>query len=170
MNLIVIVCDTLRRDYLGCYGNDWVKSPSLDALSASGMTFDRCYVGSFPTVPQRHDLMCSNYVFHTTGWAPIAPGNTPIQARLRQHGYVTQFIADHAQLLAPGMNYHQGFYGVEWIRGQIADRWITDPVQWEPPCRRRSAQAPPERPAPHQGCDPVRLFFHTPVDTCEGVA
>jgi len=113
MNLIVIVCDTLRRDYLGCYGNDWVKSPSLDALSASGMTFDRCYVGSFPTVPQRHDLMCSNYVFHTTGWAPIAAGNTPVQMRLRQQGYVTQFIADHTQLLAPGMNYHQGFDGVE---------------------------------------------------------
>ncbi len=134
MNLIVIVCDTLRRDYLGCYGNDWVKSPGLDALSNSGMTFDRCYVGSFPTVPQRHDLMCSNYVFHTTGWAPIQQGNVPLQMRLRKEGYVSQFIADHTQLLAPGMNYHQGFNGTEWIRGQIADAWVTDPVEWEPPC------------------------------------
>lgn len=134
MNLLVIVCDTLRRDYLGCYGNTWVQTPCLDALSASGITFDRCYVGSFPTVPQRHDLMCSNYVFHTTGWAPIARGNTPLQVRLSQLGYVCQFISDHAQLMAPGMNYHQGFHGVEWIRGHIADRWATEPVQFDPPC------------------------------------
>ncbi len=142
MNLIVIVCDTLRRDYLGCYGSDWVKSPSLDALSASGMTFDRCYVGSFPTVPQRHDLMCSNYVFHTTGWAPIAAGNTPVQMRLRQQGYVTQFIADHTQLLAPGMNYHQGFDGVEWIRGHVPDPWITEPVEYEPPAALEKLRQP----------------------------
>ncbi len=134
MNLILIVCDTLRRDYLGCYGNEWVRTPALDALAAAGVTFDRCYVGSFPTVPMRHDLMCSNYVFHTTGWAPIAPGNTSLQERLRAHGYVTAFISDHAQLLAPGMNYHVGFHGIEWIRGHVADRWRTEPTPYEPPC------------------------------------
>jgi len=134
MNLIVIVCDTLRRDYLGCYGNTWVKTPCLDELSASGMTFDRCYVGSFPTVPQRHDLMCSNYVFHTTGWAPIQPGNTPVQMRLRKHGYICGFMTDHTQLMAPGMNYHQGFHALEWVRGHVSDPWISEPVQYEPPC------------------------------------
>ena len=134
MNLILIVCDTLRRDYLGCYGNEWVHTPALDGLAAEGVTFEHCYVGSFPTVPQRHDLMCSNYVFHTTGWAPIAAGNTTLQERLRAEGYVTQFISDHAQLMSPGMNYHRGFDGVEWVRGHIADRWRTEPVEWELRC------------------------------------
>jgi len=134
VNLVLIVCDTLRRDYLGCYGNGWVQTPALDDLSASGVTYEHCYVGSFPTVPQRHDLMCSNYVFHTTGWAPIAAGNSALQERLNAQGYVTQFIADHAQLMSPGMNYHRGFHGVEWIRGHIADRWRTEPVDWQVPC------------------------------------
>jgi len=142
MNLIIIVCDTLRRDFLGCYGNPWVKTPSLDALSASGVTFDRCYVGSFPTVPMRHDLMCSNYVFHTTGWAPIAPGNTPIQSRLRAAGYVTAFITDHQQLASPGMNYHQGFDAVQWLRGFIPDPYITEPIEYEPPCDLAKLRAP----------------------------
>ncbi len=142
MNLILIVCDTLRRDYLGCYGNDWVQSPSLDALSAEGVTFDSCYVGSFPTIPMRHDLMCSNYVFHTTGWAPIAPGNTALQQRLASHGYVTQFITDHAQLYRPGMNYHIGFAGFEWIRGHIADSWSTQPVDFEAPCDLEKLRGP----------------------------
>ncbi len=142
MNLILIVCDTLRRDYLGCYGNDWVHTPALDDLAASGVTFEHCYVGSFPTVPQRHDLMCSNYVFHTTGWAPIAPGNTTLQERLAAEGYVTQFISDHAQLMSPGMNYHRGFQGVEWLRGHIADPWRTEPVDWEVLCDPDKLRAP----------------------------
>lgn len=142
MNLIVIVCDTLRRDYVGCYGNEWVHTPALDALSAAGVTFDCCYVGSFPTVPMRHDLMCSNYVFHTTGWAPIAPGNTTLQARLRSEGYITAFITDHAQLFAPGMNYHQAFHGIQWLRGHIADRWITRPTDFDVPCELRKLRQP----------------------------
>jgi arylsulfatase A-like enzyme len=86
--------------------------------------------------------MCSNYVFHTTGWAPIQAGNTTLQERLAAEGYVTQFISDHAQLRSPGYNYHRGFQGVEWIRGHIADRWRTEPVDFEPPCDLEKMRAP----------------------------
>ena len=34
MNFIIIVSDTLRRDHLGCYGNDWVSTPHIDAFAA----------------------------------------------------------------------------------------------------------------------------------------
>ena len=33
MNTIFILIDSLRRDYLGCYGNTWVQTPNLDALA-----------------------------------------------------------------------------------------------------------------------------------------
>ena len=29
MNIILIISDTLRKDYLGCYGNDWVRTPGI---------------------------------------------------------------------------------------------------------------------------------------------
>lgn len=134
MNLVVIVSDTLRRDYLGCYGNAWVKTPNIDALAAESIVFDACYVGSFPTIPMRADLMTGKYVFHNVGWAPLQPGYVPFQNLLRANGRVTMMIADHTQFLAPGMNYHQGFTGVEWIRGQANDGWITDPIEFDPPC------------------------------------
>ena len=37
MNTIVIMADSWRFDYLGCYGNDWIKTPNIDKLAAEGM-------------------------------------------------------------------------------------------------------------------------------------
>jgi len=53
MNFIVIVSDTLRRDHLGCYGNDWISTPHIDRFASRAQVFDRAYSGSFPTVPHR---------------------------------------------------------------------------------------------------------------------
>ena len=36
-NLIYIVSDTLRADYLGCYGNDFIHTPNLDAFAAESV-------------------------------------------------------------------------------------------------------------------------------------
>ena len=33
MNFIVIVSDTLRRDFLGCYGNEWISTPHIDRFA-----------------------------------------------------------------------------------------------------------------------------------------
>lgn len=43
MNVLVVVCDALHLGYVGCYGNEWVQTPHLDALAADGFVFDRCY-------------------------------------------------------------------------------------------------------------------------------
>jgi len=48
MNVIWIISDTLRRDHLGCYGNKTIHTPSLDALAAKSVRFDRHYVAAFP--------------------------------------------------------------------------------------------------------------------------
>ncbi|GAG75347.1 unnamed protein product, partial [marine sediment metagenome] len=33
MNVIWLVADTFRRDHLGCYGNEWIRTPALDAFA-----------------------------------------------------------------------------------------------------------------------------------------
>ncbi len=149
MHIILIICDTLRRDFLGCYGNDWVQTPNIDALARSSLVFDAAYAGSFPTIPHRADLMTGRYVFHTTGWAPLPPGSIRVQEYLRNAGYVTQLISDHIQYLGPGMNYHAGFMGQQWVRGHQGDPLTTDdePVEW--PCDPAKIRQPEQLLAPH---------------------
>ena len=135
MNIIVIISDTLRRDYLGPYGNDWVRTPNLDAFAREATVFDRYYIGSFPTMPMRFDLMTGHYAFPELGWAPIPAGEIVFQRLLQDAGYVTMLIADHVQMLSPGYNYHQGFHGHKWIRGQAGEPFVTAPYPVELPCR-----------------------------------
>ena len=142
MHIIVIVCDTLRRDFTGCYGNDWIRTPHIDSLAAEATVFDRAYIGSFPTIPQRAELMTGHHVFHTTGWAPLEPGEVPFQVLLRQQGYVTAMITDNIQYMAPGMNYHQGFDAYRYIRGHQADQWTTSHTPVEYPCDPRKLRQP----------------------------
>ena len=142
MNLVVIISDTLRRDFLGCYGNTWVQTPSIDALARESIVFDRCYTGSFPTMPMRADLMTGKYVFQNIGWAPIPPRTPTLQGVLRNNKHVTMLVTDHTQMLSPGYNYHQGFDGVEWIRGQASDAWITDPIEVKWPCAKEKLRQP----------------------------
>lgn len=134
MNIIVIVCDTLRRDYLGLYGSDWVKTPRLDEFGQQAVTFDKTFIGSFPTMPMRQELMTGKHTFHTIGWAPIPEGTPTFQHAAKAAGYTTAYVSDHMQQRNNRMNYHQDFDHVEWIRGQLPDTFITDPVPVTLPC------------------------------------
>ncbi len=146
MNLIVIVCDTLRRDYLGLYGSDWVKTPRLDEFAAQAITFDKAFIGSFPTMPMRQELMTGKHTFHTIGWAPIPEGTTTFQHAAKAAGYVCAYVSDHMQqFCVPRMNYHQAFDEVTWIRGQLPDRYIDDPsIEVKVPCDPAKLRPPAE--------------------------
>ena len=43
-NILFIMCDQLRNDYLSCYGHPVLKTPNIDALAARGVLFNRAYV------------------------------------------------------------------------------------------------------------------------------
>ncbi len=45
-NILFIMADQLRWDYLGCSGNPYIKTPNIDALAARGVRFDRCFIQS----------------------------------------------------------------------------------------------------------------------------
>jgi len=60
MNVIVICLDTLRWDFLGYNGNDWMRTPEIDSFANRAIVFDRAYCTSFPTVPMRTDCFTGN--------------------------------------------------------------------------------------------------------------
>jgi hypothetical protein len=45
-NVLWIMADQLRFDYLSCYGHPHLHTPDIDTLAARGVRFDRAYVQS----------------------------------------------------------------------------------------------------------------------------
>ena len=138
MNCIVISLDSLRYDHVGAYGNDHIKTPHLDALLKRSATFERMYVGSYPTLPNRLDLFLGKTTFPYYGWDPFPTQETPLAEVLTSAGYVTQIIYDTPHLTASGRNFEKGFQGWEWIRGQEGDPYRTDAMdyQWPAPIKK----------------------------------
>ena len=128
MNVIFIMDDTLRQDYLGCYGNEWVKTPNLDRLAESSVVFDRAYIASHATLPARTDLYTGKYAFLYRGWSPLHPEDVILPEIIGKQGYTSMFIFDTTPMGQDSYNYMRGFTGWEMIRGHHEDRWKTDPT------------------------------------------
>ena len=126
MNMILVISDTFRRDHLGCYGNTRIRTPHLDRLASESTVFDRAFVGSFPTVPLRNDILTGRYTFTYKAWAPAGP-EPMLQEILARHGVRTAAVADTPHPFAPAYNYQRGFASWEQIRGQENDRYRTSP-------------------------------------------
>ena len=161
MNVIHILCDTLRRDHCGPYHQGrplnevdspeqpgWVvPTPNLDRLAARGTVFERAYAGSTPCMPARRDVFTGRYEFPERGWGPLEEGDLDLPSLLSpphttpitSYGpddVVSYFISDHKNMWCAGSgNYHFGFSGFEFIRGQQEDPWATtsDPFYCPPP-------------------------------------
>lgn len=56
-NLLLIMCDQLRADVLGCYGNKFVRTPNIDRLARQGVCFDNAYSQTPVCVPARYGLI-----------------------------------------------------------------------------------------------------------------
>ena len=127
MNVILVISDTYRRDNLSCYGPTKVKTPRLDRFAETSYVFDNFYLGSFPTVPNRLDLMSGRFSCIDHEWCPLPGDTVTLQQVLTASGIVTQMIVDNPHLLEMGFNYGRGFSGFQWIRGQETDLWKTAP-------------------------------------------
>ncbi|WP_421907507.1 sulfatase [Mameliella sp.] len=56
-NILFLMPDQLRADFLGCYGADFARTPHLDALAAQGTLFERCIAPTPICVPSRASLL-----------------------------------------------------------------------------------------------------------------
>ncbi len=51
LNIVLISCDTLRADHLGCYGYPLPTSPYLDQIASEGVLFEQAFGADVPTEP-----------------------------------------------------------------------------------------------------------------------
>lgn len=60
-NVVVIVVDALRQDALGCYGNERIKTPNIDALADQGVVFEEAFAQAPFTWPSFGCLLTGKY-------------------------------------------------------------------------------------------------------------
>ena len=122
MNVIVVVSDTFRYDYLGCNGNQWIGTEALDRFAERAVCFDRHYLSSFPTIPNRTDLFTGRYSFPFHGWQPLDRAIPVMSTVFGEAGYQSQLICDTPHLMKGVHHFDRGFDGSYWIRGQEGDK------------------------------------------------
>jgi len=89
-NVLFIMADQFRHDYLGCAGGDFVRTPNIDRIAAAGVRFTRCCTNSPLCAPARIALATGMQVTRTGTMDnhSFLPGNlTTYYQRLRDDNY-----------------------------------------------------------------------------------
>ncbi|MBN8215969.1 MAG: sulfatase-like hydrolase/transferase [Spirochaetes bacterium] len=91
-NILVILCDQLRKDFLSCYGCKAIPTPALDSLAACGVVFDNALTVSPVCAPARASMMTGRYVSDHGVWTndlPFREGLEYLPERMNALGYAT---------------------------------------------------------------------------------
>ncbi len=128
-NVVLIMADSLQFNYLGCYGNDWIKTPNIDRLARESVLFENAYAEGVPTIPVRKALMTGQYTLPSKGWGPLDPDDTTLADILYNYHTQTALIADCPMMHLPKYGYERGFDFNIYLRGQEADHFYAkDPL------------------------------------------
>ena len=147
MKTILLMFDSLNRDYLSAYGNEWTHTPNFRRLSEKTVTFETSYVCSMPCMPARRDLHTGRPNFLHRSWGPLEPWDSSCFAKLKEAGVYTHITTDHQHYWEPGAggNYLTQYNTHEMVRGQEGDPFyaMLTPPDVSPRERHRNAKSDP---------------------------
>lgn len=106
-NILFIMADQLRADYLGCTGHPTIKTPTIDALAAAGVNFNKAYTQAPVCGPSRMSFYTGRYAFShgaTYNNVPLKLSEQTIGDYLRPLGYRVGLVGKtHMRKDAEGM-------------------------------------------------------------------
>lgn len=124
MKAIMLMFDTLSRNYLPNYGNRSINAPNFERLKNRCITFEQFYGGSMPCMPARRELHTGKYNFLHRSWGPLEPFDFSVFEQLNKEGIYTHLVTDHSHYWEDGgATYHNRYSTWEGFRGQEGDRW-----------------------------------------------
>jgi len=97
-NIVLILADDLGYGDLGCFGQEILQTPRLDAMAKEGMRFTQFYAGCTVCAPSRSVLLTGRHTGHTvvrgnsTEPIVIEPGQPTLASVLKEAGYATACI------------------------------------------------------------------------------
>jgi arylsulfatase len=140
-NIVLIVADDLGYGELGSYGQQRIRTPTLDRLAEEGMRFTRHYSGSPVCAPSRATLLTGLHTGHAVvrdndemtergdvwgdtlieGNRPLPTGTYTIGRMLQDAGYVTAAIGKWG-LGGPGDTGEPNLQGFDHWYGYMCQR------------------------------------------------
>lgn len=102
-NVVMIISDQLRPDFLHAYGADFIPTPNIDALAADGVVFDNAITAATVCGPARMSFLTGEFVSTHDAWSnniPAKEGTVFLPERLNAAGYMTAAVGnfDHAPI------------------------------------------------------------------------
>ena len=94
-NILFIMADQLRWDYLSCYGHPHLHTPNIDKIATKGVRFDNAFVQSPVCGPSRASFYTGRTVFsHGSTWnrVPLPIGELTLGDYLRPLGVKTAVV------------------------------------------------------------------------------
>lgn len=94
-NILFIMCDQLRYDYLGCTGHPTIKTPTIDRLAARGVVFKNSFCQSPICGPSRMSVYTGRYLSShgaMSNFTPLRIGERNIGHHLNPLGVRTILV------------------------------------------------------------------------------
>jgi arylsulfatase len=101
-NIVLIFADDLGYGELGCYGQEKITTPNIDALARDGLRFTQFYTAAPVCAPSRSALLTGQHLGHTPirdnsevqpeGQGPLPAGTRTVAHDLKSVGYATACI------------------------------------------------------------------------------
>ncbi len=140
-NIILIMVDDMGYGDLGCYGQELIHTPQIDALARAGMRFTQFYSGSTVCAPSRESLLTGKHTGHTFVRGNFNPDGQedltiPLTTRtmaeyFKDAGYHTALIGKWGLGRAGYGPNHQGFdYSFGYLNQMEAHSYYPE-VLWE---------------------------------------
>ena len=94
-NILFIMCDQLRADYLSCNGHPWLRTKNIDQLAARGVNFSNAFCQAPLCGPSRASFYTGRYMSSHGVMAnedPLKPGERTLGDYLRGSGLQSVLI------------------------------------------------------------------------------
>ncbi len=125
-NVLLVTIDTLRPDYLHCYGYAQIETPSIDLLAAGGIRFEQAYTPVPITLPSHTVILTGTYPMmsgmHDFSGNNLNPAQATLASVLRARGYDTGAVIAAAVLDRRfGLNRGFDFYYDHFNFGRLSE-------------------------------------------------
>jgi len=111
-NILLITADTLRADYLGCYGHKTIQTKILDNLAERGVLFLNHFSQTNITIPSHASILTSLYLKDhgvVDNYFQLGEDFLTLQDILKNNGYHTAAFVSASHMNPEQSGFGQGF-------------------------------------------------------------